>query len=65
MIAGGVRARRFAFVVYGAVYGYVGVSRELVRVVPGATALLYYFVISAGLMIAGLVVLSRRFGREE
>lgn len=64
-IAGGVRARRFAFVVYGAIYGYVGVSRELLREVRGETAMLYYFVISAGLVIIGLIVLSRRFGREE
>ena len=64
-IAGGVRARRFAFVVYGVVYGYIGVSRELLRVLPGVTATLYYFVLSAGLVIVGLIVLSRRFGRED
>ena len=64
-IAGGVRARRFAFVVYGTVYGYVGVSRELLRALPGVTATMYYFVVSAGLVILGLVVLSQRFGREE
>ena len=65
VISGGVRARRFAFVVYGTVYGYIGVSRELLRAVPPATVMLYYFVFSAGLVIAGLVVLSQRFGREE
>jgi len=65
VIAAGVRARRFAFVVYGTVYGYIGFSRELVRAVPAATLMLYYFVFSAGLVIAGLVVLSQRFGRDE
>lgn len=62
--AGGVRFRRFAFVVYGAGYGYLGVSWELLRHVHGDTAMLTYVVLSAGVMVLGLVVLSRRFGRD-
>jgi hypothetical protein len=60
----GVRFRRFAFVVYGVVYGYIGVSREILRGADGATATLAYLLVSAGVVIVGLVVLSRRFGRE-
>jgi hypothetical protein len=61
---GGVRFRRFAFVVYGALYGYLGVSWEMLRHIRGDTAMLGYIVLSAGLMVLGLVVLSRRFGRD-
>lgn len=64
-IAGGVRFRRFAFVAYGAVYGYVGVSRILLRDVGSFTGALVYFVVSASAVVVGLVVLSRRFGRDE
>lgn len=64
-IAGGVRYRRFAFVVYGTVWGYVGVSRQLLRGVHGDTATLAYFVVSAATVVVALLVLSRRFAREE
>lgn len=63
-VAGGVRYRRFAFVVYGVAYGYVGLLRELLRGV-GPTIGLFLVLVSAGAVIVGLVVLSRRFGREE
>ena len=65
VIVGGVRFRRFAFVVYGVVYGYVGLSREVLRGVWSVTAALSYVVISAAAVIVCLVALSRRFGREE
>ena len=64
-IAGGVRFRRFAFVVYGVGYGYVGVSSEWVRHVRGGTEILGYFVVSAVFVVVGLLVLSRRFGRDS
>lgn len=63
-IAGGVRHRRFSFVVYGAFAGYISLSRELLRGVPGITASFLYVVLSATAMIVGLVVLSRRIGRQ-
>lgn len=39
-----VRAKRFAFVAYGVLYGYVGLSARLVRSVSGATVLFAYFI---------------------
>ena len=63
-IAGGIRFRRFVFVVYGVGYGYIGVSSEWLRHVRGETAVLIYFVVSAVLVVAGLLALSRRFGRD-
>ncbi len=63
-VAGGVRFRRFAFVVYGVLYGYVGLLRELMRGV-GPTIGLVLILVSAAAVVVGLVVLSRRFGREE
>lgn len=63
-IAGGVRFRRFSFVVYGAFAGYVSVSRELLRHSAGVETAFLYLVVSAGLMVLGLVTLSRRMERQ-
>ena len=63
-VAGGIRFRRFVFVVYGIAYGYIGVSTEWLRHVRGETAVFSYFVVSAVAVIAGLLVLSRKVGRH-
>jgi predicted membrane protein DUF2157 len=61
----GIHFKRFAFVVYGVVYGYAGLSAEMVRVIDGTTSILAYFVISGAAVVVCLVFVSRRFGREE
>jgi len=61
----GIRHRRFTFVVYGVVYGYVGISAEVLRQLHGDTVALTYFVVSAVAIVAGLFAASRSFGREE
>jgi hypothetical protein len=61
----GIRFRRFAFLVYGILYGYIGISREVLRPIGSLTAALAYVVVSAALVIIGLVVVSRRFGSES
>jgi Predicted membrane protein (DUF2157) len=63
-VAAGVRFRRFAFVAYGVIYGYVGVSDFLMRGVHEFTAVMAYVAVSSTIVIVGLVVLARRFGRE-
>jgi len=63
-VAGGIRFRRFSFVVYGAFAGYLGLSREVLRLAPGIEASFLYIVLSAGLMILGLVTVSRQMGRD-
>lgn len=60
----GVRFKRFALAVYGVAYAYVGVSAQMVRAIHGATGVLTYFVVSGLTVVGGLVVMSRRFGRE-
>lgn len=65
VVYAGVHHRRFAFVVYGVIYSYLGISRIVLREVSGTTSVLGYLVMSAGAVIVGLVVLSRQFGREE
>lgn len=62
---GGVRTRRFAFVAYGVVYGYLGVSWLLLRGVHGPTDALLYLVVSGAAVLLGLVAVARRFGRDE
>jgi hypothetical protein len=61
----GIRFRRFAFVAYGVVYGYAGISYELLDAMDSPTAALLYFFVTGSLVIVALVVLARRFGREE
>jgi hypothetical protein len=63
-IVQGVRFKRFAFVVYGVLYGYAGVSSRLLRNVHSFSAALAYFVVSGVLVVVALVALARRFGRE-
>jgi Predicted membrane protein (DUF2157) len=64
-IALGVRFRRFAFVVYGTVFGYIGLSAELLRGLAGPTVQLLYVVVSATAVIISIALLARRFGRDE
>jgi predicted membrane protein DUF2157 len=62
-LAWGLARRQFAFVVYAAVYGYVGVSSRLLRSVTAESAVLSYFVVSGVAMLVLLVYIGRRFGR--
>ena len=64
-IQAGVRFRRFAFVLYGTIYGYIGISSRILREIDGDTASLAYIVVSSTIVIVLIVVLARRFGREE
>lgn len=61
----GVRFDRFAFVAYGTLYGYGGVSARLLESIGGPTAALWYFLITGVMIVVGLIVLARRFGRDE
>jgi hypothetical protein len=62
-LAWGLARRQFAFVVYAAVYGYVGVSSLVIRNLTQESAILSYFVMSAVVMLVALVQIGRRFGR--
>jgi hypothetical protein len=61
----GVRYRRFAFVAYGTLYGYAGLSVRLLDAIGGPTLTLAYFVVTGSIVVFALVVLARRFGRDE
>ena len=63
-IAHGIRRREFAFVAYGAVYPYIGISLKLVQRLSGTTAMAYG-VVSGSAMVIAIVYVARRFGREE
>jgi hypothetical protein len=64
-IALGVRYRRFAFVVYGTVFGYVGLSAPILRGLRGPTVQLLYMIVSAMAVIISIALLARRFGQDE
>jgi hypothetical protein len=62
----GVRYRRFSFVAYACVYGYIGQSAQILYSLSlDETTVLGYFVVSGTIMLAALVLLARRFGREK
>ncbi len=61
----GVRFDRFAFVAYGTLYGYAGVSARLLESIGGPTIALWYFVITGTLVVIGLTIVARRFARDE
>ena len=61
----GVRYRRFAFVAYGTLYGYAGLSVRLLDAMGGLILGLSYFIITGSIVVILLVVLARRFGRDE
>jgi hypothetical protein len=63
-IVQGVRFKRFAFVVYGVLYGYAGLTGRLLREVRSFSAGLAYFVVSGIVVVTALVALARRFGRD-
>jgi Ca2+/Na+ antiporter len=62
-IAYGIRRREFAFVAYGAVYPYVGISLKLVQWLS-VTTTMAYGVVSGSAMVIVIVYVARRFGRE-
>ena len=66
-VVAGVRFRRFAFVVYGVLYGYVGITPRLLEVlgVNAFEGVLAYLVLTGTMVIGGLVAVARQFGREE
>ena len=61
----GVRFNRFAFVAYGTLYGYGGVSAKLLDSIGSPAAALWYFVITGTMIVVGLTVMARRFARDE
>jgi Predicted membrane protein (DUF2157) len=61
----GSQHRSFAFVAYGVIYAYAGITATLARQIPGPTLTMLYFVVSGIAVLVLLVYLARRFGREE
>jgi hypothetical protein len=61
----GASRRSFAFVGYGAVYGYIGVSSVLVRYIDDGLALAMYFTTTAGGMLVLLGYLASEFRGDE
>lgn len=60
----GVRFNRFAFVAYGTLYGYAGISLKILEALRSPTLSLFYFVVTGSMVVIALVVLARRFGRD-
>jgi len=61
----GVRYRRFALVTYGTLYGYAGLSVRLLNAMGGIIIGFTYFIVTGSIVVILLVVLARRFGRDE
>ena len=61
----GVKHRRFDFVLFGAVYGYVALTARVLDAVHNDVLALLWMIVTGTLLLIGLVVLARRFGRDE
>lgn len=62
----GVHYRRFSFVAYACIYGYIGVSAQILHIISrDETTVSAYFAISGTIVLVSLVLLARRFGREQ
>jgi hypothetical protein len=61
----GVKYRRFAFVAYGTLYGYAGLSVKILDALNSPTASLLYMVVTGSIVVITLVVIARKFGRDE
>lgn len=63
----GVRFRRFAYVAFGTLYGYFALSVRFLDFINSGspTVALLYFVVTGIMVVIALVVLARRFGRDE
>jgi len=64
-IALGISYRRFAFVLYGTVYGYFGLTARVMDLVRSPTFGLFWMVATGSMVLITLVVVARRFGRDE
>jgi hypothetical protein len=61
----GTRFRKFAFVVYGIVFGYVGISIQVLQTISHFSTILTYIVVTGSGVILLVVFLAQRFGRQE
>ena len=61
----GIRYRRFAFVAYGTLYGYARPEHPRLDDFSSITGALFWFVVTGSMVVLALVVLARRFGRDE
>jgi hypothetical protein len=65
-IAGGIKFKRFAFVAYGTIYGYIGITIEILRnSTMDSTFALTYLIVSGLGVLGFMVFVARLFGREE
>ena len=60
----GIRFERFAFVAYGTLYGYAGLSAKVLDALGSPTLSLAYLVVTGAMVVIALVVISRRFARN-
>jgi hypothetical protein len=64
-VAGGFRYGRFAFVAYGVVYPYLGISYRIADALADGTSVLLYALFSGGAVVLLMVNLARRAGRDQ
>jgi hypothetical protein len=64
-IALGIRYRRFAFVLYGTLYGYFGLTVRVVELMSSPSVGLLWLVVTGSIVLLTLVVVARRFARGE
>jgi len=64
-VAGGIRFKRFAFVVYGVGFGYLGITVRVFKSLRlDTTAGLTYLIVSGLLVVVFMIILARRSGQD-
>lgn len=61
----GIRYRKFAFVLYGTLYGYAGLTIMVFDNIRGASAGMLWLVVTGSIVLVTLVFLARRVARDE
>ncbi len=63
-IVGGIRTRRELFVLYGVIFAVIGFDSVVVREMNDEIPILVYLLVSTPMVIIGLFLLHRRWGRD-
>jgi hypothetical protein len=64
-IYAGIRFRRFAFVAYGTLYGYAGITMQLMKYLGSPILGFWYFIFTGLMVVTALTLVARTFGRDE
>ncbi|HQQ87344.1 MAG TPA: hypothetical protein PLA72_05030, partial [Smithellaceae bacterium] len=61
-----IKVRKFLYMLYAVIYGYIGISIVTVETILRKTFLMFtYFIVTSLLVIASILIISRKFREDE